>query len=175
NVTVKGLAISGFGNTHTNGGIASGHADISILRSFSPRVVNITITNCFFSCDPLGAYPSLANRRSKGSSILINGNNETGIISNNYIAHSGTYGVHFNGNNDNLNIGPVSTTLGNRNWIISGNRLFDISTNASISAITRVSDAITLMKCIAFRVINNYIDDAEQMGVDIGYNSDSNY
>jgi len=174
-VTIAGIAISGFGNSHTNGGIASGHADIQLLRAASERTVNITITNCFISCDPLGALPSLAHRKTKGNGILIAGNNSVGTISNNYIAHSGTYGIHFNGNIDNNNVGPASTTVGSRGWTISGNRLIDISTNASISAITRVSDAITLMKCVQFRVENNYITDVEQMGVDIGYNSDSNY
>src|ERR1700730_7481432 len=174
NVTVKGMAISGFGNTTTSGGNASAHADISLLRSSSTRIVNMTITNCFFSCDPLGAFPSLANRRTKGNSILINGNNETGTISNNYVAHSGTYGIHFNGNNDNQNVGPIATTLENRNWVVSGNQLIDIATNNTITALGRVSDAITLMKCVGFRILNNYINDVEQMGVDLGYNSDSN-
>lgn len=173
-VTISGIAISGFGNTHTNGGIASGHADIQVLRAPAERTANITITNSFISCDPLGAFPALAHRRTKGNGILIAGNNSVGSISNNYIAHSGTYGIHFNGNIDNNNVGPASTTVGSRNWTISGNRLISISTNATISGITRVSDAITLMKCVLFRVENNYITDAEQMGVDIGYNSDSN-
>src|SRR4029079_2984573 len=105
NVTVKGLAISGFGNTHTNGGTASGHADIEVLRAPAARTVNITITNCFLSCDPTGAFPALAYRRTKGNGILIAGNNNTGSITNNYIAHSGTYGIHFNGNVDNNNVG----------------------------------------------------------------------
>jgi hypothetical protein len=175
NVTLQGLAISGFGNTHTNGGIASAHADISVPRSPVSRTANITITNCFISCDPTGANPSQSQRKTKGSSILICGNNETGNISNNYIAYSGTYGIHFNGSTDNNNVGPSGTTVGNRYWTITGNQLIDVSTNNTISAITRASDAITLMKCVYFKVKNNYINNAEQMGVDIGFNSDSNY
>jgi parallel beta-helix repeat protein len=174
-VTIKGLAVSGFGNTHTNGGNASAHADISVLRSPVVRTVNITITECFLSCDPLGAQPSAALRRTKSNSILVLGNNEVGTISNNYIAYSGTYGIHFNGNTDNLNVGPASTTVGNRSWTVSGNRLLGISTNATISAITRISDGITLMKCTRFRIRDNYISDVEQTGIDIGYNSDENY
>ena len=173
-VTISGIAISGFGNLHTNGGTASGHADIQVLRAPAERTANITITNCFISCDPLGAFPALAHRRTKGNGILVAGNNSIGTISNNYIAHCGTYGIHFNGNIDNNNVGPSSTTVGSRNWTISDNRLVNISTNATISGITRVSDAITLMKCVQFRISNNYITDVEQMGVDIGYNSDSN-
>lgn len=175
NVTIRGLAISGFGNTHTNGGIASGHADIAVLRSPTARTINVTISDCFISCDPTGAFPALSNRRTKGNAILVNGNNETGVISDNYIAYAGTYGIHFNGNTDNNSVGPASTTVGNRNWLVSGNYLMDITTNPTISALTRVNDAITLMKCVAFEVSNNYIFNAEQVGIDIGYNSDSNY
>ena len=175
NVTIKGIAISGFGNTNTNGGTASGHSDISILRSPSARIVNITISNCFISCDARGILPVLAHRKTTGNGILVAGNNETGTITNNYIAYSGTYGIHFNGNTDNNSVGPASTTVGNRNWLVSGNRIVDVTINPTINILTRVNDGITLMKCVAFRVINNYISNPEQMGIDIGYNSDSNY
>jgi hypothetical protein len=174
-VTIKGIAISGFGNTNTNGSNASAHSEISVLRSASARTVNTTITGCFISCDPLGLLPSVAQRRSKANGILILGNNQSGSISNNFIAHSGTYAVHFNGNTDNLGVGPVSTTIGNRYWTISGNIIQNITTNTSISAITRVNDGINLMKCVNFKVLNNYIDNVEQTGIDMGYNSDSNY
>ena len=174
NVTIEGLAISGFGNTHTNGGTTSGHGDIAVLRSSTPRTVNITITNCFLSCDPLGTFPSAAERRTKSCSIMIAGNNNYGNIYNNYIAHSGTYGIHFHGNVDNLSVGPAAT-VGSRYWTISNNRLLDIATNTAVTSFTRVSDAILMMKCAGFRISNNYIDNAEQMGLDLGYNSDSNY
>ena len=173
-VTIEGLAISGFGNTHTNGGTTSGHGDISVLRSPSPRTVNITITNCFLSCDPLGVYPAAAERRTKSCGIMIGGNNNYGNIYNNFVAHSGTYGIHFHGNVDNLSVGPAAT-VGSRYWTISNNRILNIGTNAAITSFTRVSDAILLMKCTGFQVLHNYIDNAEQMGLDLGYNSDSNY
>jgi hypothetical protein len=173
-VTITGMAISGFGNTHTNGGTASGHGDIAVLRSYSPRTINLTITNCFLSCDPLGNFPTIVQRRSKSCSIMVAGNNNTGTISGNYIAHSGTYGIHFHGNVDNLGIGPAAT-VGSRNWTISGNQLVDVATNNTISAISRVSDGILLMKCAGFHVMNNYINNPEQMGIDMGYNADSNY
>ena len=136
--------------------------------------MNITISNCFVACDPIGSNPALAYRKTKGNAILIAGNNETGSISNNYIAYPGTYGIHFNGNIDNNNVGPASTTVGSRFWTISGNVLNDIATNATISAITRVTDGITLMKCSQFTVSNNHITNVEQMGIDLGYNSDNN-
>lgn len=173
-VTIRGIAISGFGNTHTNGGTSSGHADIAILRSPAARTVNITITNCFVGCDPTGANPALAHRKTKSNGILVAGHNETGSITNNYIAYTGTYGIHFNGNIDNLGVGPASTTIGNRFWSVSGNVLEDIATNATINGITRVTDGITLMKCSQFTVSNNHITDVEQMGIDVGYNSDVN-
>ena len=174
-VTIKGIAISGFGNTNNNGGNASAHSDISILRSPTPRTINFTITQCFLSCDPVGASPTAAQRLSKANGLLVLGNNQTGSITNNYIAYSGTYGIHFNGNTDNLGVGPASTTIGNRYWTISGNIIKNVTTNASINALTRVNDGINMMKCVSFRVINNYINDVEQSAIDIGYNSDSNY
>ena len=48
-VTIRGIAISGFGNSNTNGGNASAHSDISVLRSPTVRTVNITVTQCFLS------------------------------------------------------------------------------------------------------------------------------
>ena len=174
-VTIKGIAISGFGNSNNNGGNASAHSDISVLRSPTVRTANITITQCFLSCDPLGLFPAAAHRRSRANGILVLGQNHTGSITSNYIAHSGTYGIHFNGNTDNLGVGPASTTIGNRNWTISGNIIHTVTTNATINPITRVNDGINLMKCVNFRVLNNYINDVEQSGIDIGYNSDSNY
>jgi parallel beta helix pectate lyase-like protein len=174
-VTIRGIAISGFGNTNTNGGNASAHSDISILRSPTPRTINFTITECFLSCNPRGATPTAAQRLSKANGLLVLGNNQTGTISNNYIAYSGTYGIHFNGNTDNLGVGPASTTIGNRYWTISGNIIQFVTTNAGINALTRVNDGINLMKCVNFRILNNYINDIEQSGIDIGYNSDSNY
>ncbi|MGZ5191491.1 MAG: hypothetical protein ACXWCZ_10755, partial [Flavisolibacter sp.] len=162
NVTIRGIAISGFGNTHTNGGTSSGHADIAVLRSPVARTVNITITNCFVACDPRGTNPALAHRKTKSNAILIAGNNETGSITNNFIAYPGTYGIHFNGNIDNLGVGPASTTIGNRFWTVSGNVLEDIATNSTINVITRVTDGITLMKCSQFTVTNNHITNVEQ-------------
>jgi hypothetical protein len=172
NVTIRGIAISGFGNTTSN---PSQHSDISVLRSPVSRTVNITISDCFISCDPLGNLPTASQRKSKANSILVCGNNETGTISNNYIAYSGTYAIHFNGNTDNLNVGPASTTVGNRNWQITGNRIKGITINTNLNALVKADDGITLMKCVSFQVKANYISDVEQTGVDLGYNSDSNY
>ncbi|HUR11141.1 MAG TPA: T9SS type A sorting domain-containing protein, partial [Flavitalea sp.] len=173
--TIRGIAISGFGNTHVNGSTASGHGDLEILRSNTQITINTSITNCFFSCDPLGNYPALAHRRTKGTSVLIAGNSTVGVISDNYIAHSGTYGVYFNGNVDNNNVSPSPITLGNTGWVVSNNQFYDIGTNTSISAATKINDAINLMKCVRFLVTNNYISDAQQIGIDLGYNADSNF
>jgi hypothetical protein len=172
NVTIKGIAISGFGNTTSN---PSQHSDISVLRSSVSRTINFAITDCFISCDPLGNLPSASQRKSKANSILVCGNNEMGILSNNYIAYSGTYAIHFNGNTDNLNVGPASTTVGNRNWQITGNRIKAITINTGLNPLVKSNDGITLMKCVSFQVKNNYISDVEQTGIDLGYNSDSNY
>lgn len=171
-VTIKGIAISGFGNTTSN---PSQHSDIAVLRSPVSRTVDITISDCFISCDPLGNLPTASQRKSKANSILVCGNNETGTISNNYIAYSGTYAIHFNGNTDNLSVGPASTTVGNRNWQITGNRIKSITINTNLNALVKADDGITLMKCVSFQVKNNYISDVEQTGIDLGYNSDSNY
>lgn len=181
-VTIRAIAISGFGNTSSNSGNASSHADISVLRSVAARTSSMVIENCFISCDPLGTFPALACRRTKGVGILVGGNNVSGSVTNNYLAYSGTYGIYFNGNVDNLNVGPAGTVLGNTNWIVSGNQLLNITTNDAIPpsspaspSITRICDAINLMKCVNFQVFENYIYNADQMGIDIGYNSDLNY
>ena len=174
NVTIRGLCISGFGNTSTNAGTASGHADIQVLRSATVRNANIRIVNNFISCDPRGNFPALSYRRTLGNGVLVAGNNVNGIVSNNYFAHCGTYGVHFNGNIDNNSVGPAGTTIGNRNWVISNNQFINITTNTLVT-VNKTSDAVNLMKCVGFQVINNYLNNAEQVGIDLGYNSDSNY
>ena len=109
NVTIRGLAVSGFGNTSMNGGNASGNGDIEVVRSASPRTINFSVNNCFISCDPLGNFPSLSYRRTRGNGVLIAGHNFTGQVINNYIAYSGTYGIQFNGNIDNNSVGPSGT------------------------------------------------------------------
>jgi hypothetical protein len=174
NVTIRGMAISGFGNTSLNGGNASGNGDVQVVRSASSRTINFSISDCFISCDPLGNFPTLAHRRTRGNGVLIAGHNFTGIITNNYIAYSGTYGIQFNGNIDNNSVGPAGTTLINRNWVVSENQLINITSNPVIN-VQKISDAINLMKCVGFRVVNNYLSDAEQAGIDLGYNADSNY
>jgi len=174
NVTIRGLCVSGFGNTNANAGTASGNADIQVMRSATVRNSNVTITNNFLSCDPRGNFPALSYRRTLGNGVLVAGNNFSGRVSNNYFAHCGTYGVHYNGNVDNNSVGPSGTTIGNRNWIISGNQFINITTNTLVT-VNKTSDAINMMKCVAFRVINNFLNDAEQVGIDMGYNSDSNF
>lgn len=176
-VTLRAIAISGFGNTSSNSGNASSHADVAVLRSNAARSVNMVVEDCFVSCDPMGTFSALAHRRTKGVGILVAGNNQMGSITRNYLAYSGTYGIYFNGNVDNLNVGPAGTVLGNNNWIISGNQLHNITTNDAIApnSLTRICDAINLMKCVNFQVFENYIYNADQMGIDLGYNSDFNY
>lgn len=176
-VTIQGICISGFGNTNTSGSTASGHAEIGVLRTNTARITNININNCFISCDPRGALPPAA-RRSKGNGILVCGNNFNGTIVNNYIVHAGTYGIHFNGATDNLNL-PGSSNLQNRSWVIEENQIINAGVNANVSggSITNtfVGDGINTMNCKRFVIRKNYIEDMEQVGIDIGYNADSNY
>lgn len=174
NVTIQGIAISGFGNTSNNSSTASTSSDIEVLRNATPIVTNININNCFISCDPRGAIPTAAERKTKGDAILICGYNYNGTIKNNYIAHPGTYGIHFNGGFDNLNVGPSGVNIPNQNWLIRENQILDMGTNTTTSVTTRSADAINFMHCQRLLVIYNYISDVEQVGCDIGYNASDN-
>ncbi|MEI9945662.1 MAG: T9SS type A sorting domain-containing protein [Chitinophagaceae bacterium] len=173
-VTIRGIAISGFGNTNSVGGTASGHAEISFLRITSVRNTNFLLYNCFFSCDPRGVYPTIARRRSKGSSILVCGNNYTGVIRNNLVAYSGTYGIHFNGLTDNLGVGPSNTLLANNEWDVYENILIDITRNTGVTS-AQSSDGITTSMGKRMTVSRNYIENVEQTGIDLGWNADSIY
>lgn len=184
NVSIKGIAISGFGNTSTAASTAGLSGDICILRSAFVRIANISITECFISCDPLGVAPTQAsNRRSLSAGIVLGGNNFNGVMSRNYIRNTGTYGIHFNGGVDHAAVGPSGANLPNRDWVIEGNHLIDISWNNSFvgpggtvtSASGLVADAINIMHCSRLRINNNYIENVEQVGIDIGWNADSNY
>jgi hypothetical protein len=172
-VTIRGICISGWGNTSTASSTASGNAEIHVLRSATPRSVRININNCFLSCDPRGGIPALTQRKARANAILVAGNNFLGTISDNYIAHTGTYGIHFNGNIDISSVGP-SGTIQNRNWIVESNQLIDISTSTTVTT-GLAADGINLMKCVNFKIRNNWIEDVEQVGIDMGYNTDSNY
>lgn len=171
NVTVRGLCISGFGNTSTDGGTASGHSDISVIRSSAARNVNVTINNCFLSCTPRGTFP-VAARRTRGNGLLICGNNNQGTIENNLFAYCGTYGIHFNGAVDNLSVGP-SSNLAITNYLIEENILLELSSNTAI-ATNRTADAINTMHCSFLNIRYNYISNVEQVGIDLGWNADRN-
>ncbi|MBX9783461.1 MAG: T9SS type A sorting domain-containing protein [Chitinophagaceae bacterium] len=183
-VTLRGIAISGFGNTSTSATTAGLSGDICILRSSTLRLANILISDCFIACDPLGNAPAPASdRRSLGAAIVIGGNNYNGSILRNFIKNTGTYGIHFNGGVDHARVGPSFVNLPNANWIIEDNRLIDISWNNSFvgpgSIVTSttglVADAINTMHCSRLQINKNYISNVEQVGIDLGWNADSNY
>ncbi len=185
NVSIKGIAISGFGNTSTAGGTAGLSGDICVLRSATVRIANTSITECFIACDPLGVAPTQAsNRRSLSAAVVIGGNTFNGNISRNYIRNTGTYGIHFNGGVDHAGVGPSSTNLPNREWVIEENQFIDISWNNSFvgpggivtsASSALVSDGINIMHCSRLRINKNYLENVEQVGIDIGWNADSNY
>ena len=172
-VHIRGVAISGWGNTNSASGTASGNAEIMVLRSSPSRIINLNINNNFLGCDPRGNFPSLSHRRSKGNGVLVGGGNAVGTISNNYIAHAGTYGIHFNGLVD-INSEGGSGVLQSREFVINGNQLINVSTNTLVTS-GQVADAINTMKCNRFIITENYIENVEQVGIDFGYNADSNY
>ena len=173
NVQIRGLAISGWGNLSDVSGTASGNAEIMVLRSTTLRNINLNINNNFLGCDPRGNFPALAYRRSKGNGILVGGGSVIGSITNNYIAHAGTYAIHFNGLVDINGVGG-SGVIQSRQFTISENQLIDVSTNTLVTS-GQVADGINTMKCNRMVIINNYIDNVEQVGIDMGYNADSNY
>lgn len=183
NVTIRGIAISGFGNTNSSAATAGLSGDICIMRSPSVRNANTVITDCFIGTDARGNIPSPASRRSIGAAIVIGGFNYNGTIARNYIRHMGTYGIHFNGTVDHASVGPSSANLPNRNWLIEDNQLIDISWNHPFggpgnfvtSTTGLVSDAINTMNSKRFIIRRNYIEDVEQVGIDLGWNADSNY
>lgn len=185
NVTIRGIAISGFGNTSSTASTSGLSGDICLMRSNAARIVNFSITDCFISCDPYGNNPTQAsNRRTLGSAIVIGGNNNIGTISRNFIKHTGCYGIHFNGGIDHASVGPASTNLACRLWTIEENQLIDIGWNnqyigpghtVTQPSANLVADAINTMHCSRLQINNNYIENVEQVGIDIGWNADSNY
>lgn len=184
NVTIQGLAISGFGNTNTTANVAGLSGDICIFRSSSIRNSFTTITDCFLGATPYGAAPTVAsNRRSLSAGVVIGGNNNHGNISRNYIRNTGTYGIHFNSTIDHTNTDPSNDIYNSRLWTIEDNQLIDISWNNSfvgpsntVTATTGlVADAINTMHCTRFIIRRNYIQNVEQTGIDLGWNADSNY
>ena len=185
NVTIRGIAISGFGNTNTIASNAGLSGDICILRSNTVRSVNIGITECFISSDARGNAPTPAsNRRSLGCSIMIGGNNNIGTISRNYMRNMGCFGIHFNGGIDHASVGPANTNLPCRLWTIDDNQIIDVGWNNQFvgpghfvtqPAVNLVADAINTMNCRRFLIRRNYIENVEQVGIDLGWNADSNY
>lgn len=170
-VTIRGIAISGFGNTSTDAASASVHGDIMLLRSSTIRNINTDINNCFIGCTPRGALP-VAARRSRANGVLIAGNNYVGSIKNNLFAYCGTYSVQFNGTNNIMSL-PATGNLPNRGWDISQNQMIFTGTNTGATT-SRVGDAINTMHSNRLNIEYNYIEQFEQVAVDIGWNSDSN-
>ncbi len=170
-VTIRGIAISGFGNTNSDGSLASAHADIMVLRSATVRTSNVDINNCFISCTPRGALP-VAARRTLGNGFLCGGNNFEGNVSNNLFAYCGTYAVHFNGANDITTAGPSGVNLPNRGWDVIANQMITIGTNSGATT-TKAGDGINTMHCNRLMLQYNYINNVEQVGIDIGWNADS--
>ena len=174
NVTIKGLAISGFGNRSSEQPIGIAHADISVLYSSSARIMNTVISDCFISCDPMGNYPTTTARRTKGSGIVVLANNNHGNITRNYIAHSGGYGIVFHANQDN-NSNSTPNIAPSTNWIIEENQAVNIGMSTAYSSSQgRAADGISLMSTNNCLVRNNYIEDWEQFGIDLGHNTDDN-
>lgn len=184
-VTIRGIAISGFGNTSSIASTSGLSGDICLMRSSTARNANFTITDCFISSDPYGNAPTEAsNRRTLGSAIVVGGNNNIGTISRNFIKNTGCYGIHFNGGIDHASVGPASTNLPCRLWEIEDNQLIDISWNnlyvgpghivTTVSS-GLVADAINTMHCSRLQINRNYIENVEQVGIDLGWNADSNY
>ncbi|MFN2439622.1 MAG: hypothetical protein ABR503_10515, partial [Chitinophagaceae bacterium] len=171
NVTIKGLAISGFGNRSTTQATAVAHADISIRYSTTARTMNTLITDCFVSCDPRGLLPSLAARVSKSGGILILGNNNYGTIKRNYVAHPGGYGIVFHGTIDNTSASPNLTP--SANWLIEENQVINIGTNTTYTG-GRAADGISMLYTRFCLVRYNYVEDWEQFGIDLGHNTDDN-
>jgi hypothetical protein len=184
NVTIRGIAISGFGNTSSSAATAGLSGDIALLRSSTPRTANLTITDCFIGATPYGTAPTQAsNRRSISAGIVLGGNNNVGTISRNFIHNVGTYGIHFNSTIDHADSDPSNENYINRLWTIEDNQLIDISWNNSYvgpgntvtSATGLVADAINTMHGTRFSIRRNYIENVEQVGIDLGWNADSNY
>lgn len=185
NVTIRGIAISGFGNTSTTASTSGLSGDICMMRSNSMRNALLTITDCFISCDPYSIAPTQAsNRRTLGSAIVIGGNNNIGTISRNYIRNTGCYGIHFNGGIDHASVGPSSTNLACRLWALEENQIIDVGWNnqyvgpghfVTQTSANLVADAINTMHCSRLQINKNYIENVEQVGIDIGWNADSNY
>lgn len=172
NVTIRGLAISGFGNRSSTQTTALAHADISIRYSATARTVNTLITDCFISCNPRGLDPSPTSRRSRGGGILILGNNHVGTIERNYIAHTVGYGIIFHGTVDNTSANPNLTPC--RGWLVQNNQLLNTGTGSTYSTTNRAADAISLMCVKSSLVAYNYINGWEQFAIDLGHNTDSN-
>lgn len=170
-VKIQGFAISGFGNRNTNQATAVGHADISVLRGAAVRNLDVDILHCFLSSDPLGNYPSTTMRRSKSGGILVLGNNYYGTIRENYVSHSGGYGIVFHSHIDN------STTSSNlrssRHWIIKDNQIINIGRSTTYTG-GRAADGISLLNTLYVKVETNYVADFEQIGIDLGHNTDNN-
>lgn len=170
-VTIRGLAISGFGNRSTTQATAVAHADIAIRYSTTARTMNTSVTDCFLSCDPRGSVPSPASRVSKSGSILILGNNNYGTIKRNYIAHPGGYGIVFHGTVDNTTASPNLTP--STNWLIEENQIINIGTNTTYTG-GKAADGISMLHTRFCLVQYNYIEDWEQFGIDLGHNTDDN-
>lgn len=173
NVTIRGLAISGFGNRSNVASVGIAHADISVLYASANRTMNTVISDCFLSCDPRGAYPATDARRTKGNSILVLGNNNTGTIFRNYVASSGMYGIVFYALQDNL----ANTTINaapSSGWLVEENQIGNVGLSALITSGGRASDCISMMTVTSSTVRENYIQDWEQCGIDMGHNTDDN-
>ncbi len=173
NVTIRGLAISGFGNTNINPGTAIAHADIALLYASADRTMNTVISDCFISCSPRGALPATAIRRTKSNGIVILGNNNNGQILRNYVAHSGMYGIVFHAQQDN-NTSTSPNVTSSSNWVVEQNQVSNIGTNTSIVTNNRASDGISMMTVTGSTIRYNYIQNWEQFAIDLGHNTDNN-
>jgi hypothetical protein len=173
-VTIQGLAVSGFGNTNTSQPTGTAHADISILYASAARNINVLVTQCFLSCNPRGSIPSTAARQTKGGGLLVLGNNNHGTVRQNYVAYCGGYGIVFHATQDNAsgtspNVGPST------NWLIEENQVIDIGRSTVFTTASgRAADGISLMTVRNTLVRNNYVQDWEQFGIDLGHNTDDN-
>ncbi len=170
---IKGLALSGFGNTNTDPGKAQGNACITVYIKTKEEYNNtIIIQDCFLGCDPAGNAPSLAYRKTKGQGILVEPNRHNGTINHNYISYAGVNGINLNCTiNATVATSPSFPVI--RGWTILNNYIAHQNNNAALDATINVTDAASCLGTPRLTFMQNYIEDTYQTGLDLGHNADT--
>ncbi len=169
-VTLQGLALSGFGNTNNTASNAQSSACINVYVSATEVYGTILIQDCFIGCDPMGALPSLAYRVTKGQGIVVMANRHNGTISHNYIAYAGVNAINLN---CALNTPGSPSFPVIRGWTIQDNYMLHPSNNATLNAGSNVSDCASCLGTPRLTYQRNYMEDTYQTGLDLGHNSDT--